>query len=435
MNISKDLRVEQYLNQVCSQIRTKEVIPGIQAELLGHLEDAVEQFLKSNVPEEEALGMALVNMGDPLTVGKRLHQVHKPKTEWSLILLVSICIFLGAFNLYLMQRNNLLIFSTPYFLHTLVWALIGVFLIFVIQWADYRRLQIIARYLYLGTLLTWVLAFAFGHSVKGTPYLFFGPIHINFVVITPYILTVALAALFGQWNWNSLKGIVKGFMLGIIPISLYVLSNSLFEGVTFFLVFFMLMEMSGARKRITLMAGFSALSVSIIALRINIINEKIYNQLAVFFQMERNPSGEGWIYVRISEIIHGAGWWGHGLSLSENTLPAIHTDLVLPYVIYTFGWLAGLALILIVSALAIRIFMTSAKIKDLHGRLTVFGVAAIFTVQIAWNVLMIIGLVPIYGTELPFFSYGGTQYVINLVAIGLVLTIFRRKDIIVAEKC
>jgi cell division protein FtsW (lipid II flippase) len=418
LNISEDFRVKQYLNQVCSQIQTKEVISEIRTELLGHLEDAVEQFLESNVPEEETLGMALVNMGDPLAVGKRLHQVHKPKTEWSLIFLVSICIFLGAFNLYLMQRYNLLIFDTPYFLHTLVWVLVGILLIFVIQWADYRRLQIIACYLYLGTLLTWMLAFAFGHLVKGTPYLFFGPIQINFVVITPYILTVVLAALFGQWDWNSTKCIVKGFMLGIIPISLYVLSNSLLEGVTFFLVFLMLMQMSGAGKRITLTAGFSALSISIIASRL---------------QPERNPSVEGWIYVRISEIIHEAGWWGHGLSLPENTLPAIHTDLVLAYVIYTFGWLAGLALILIVSALAIRMFVTSTKIKDLHGRLTVFGLAAIFAVQITWNGLMIMGLAPIYGMGVPFFSYGGTQYLINLVAVGLALTIFRRKDIIVTE--
>lgn len=425
MKISEDSRVEQYLARVSLQIKSKEVRPEIRAELLGHLEEAVEQYLGDNVSEEEAIGMALEHMGEPLSLGRKLQQVHKAKIEWRLIFLVGICILFGLFNLYLMQQNDLLMFRNQYFERTITWVVIGILLVMGIQWVNYRRLQAVALYIYFGTLLLWLLAFNFHHLVNGKPYLYMGSVQMNLVDVTPYLLIMSLAGLFSQWNWNSKTEIIKGFLLGIFPIVLYCFSNALSVGITFFILFLLLMRESGARKRITLWAGLLMIGFSIV---ISCFNSSLIRQLAVFVHPGLNSSGGGWIYARIAEIIYSANWRGYGLSLSERNLPAIHTDLVLIYIIYTFGWLVGSALMLLALTVVIRMFIKANRIRDLHGRLTVLGLAGILCIQILWNVFMTIGLAPIDGLGFPFLSYGGTQLIIQLMAIGLILNIFRYRD-------
>lgn len=426
MNIKEDSRVKQYLSQVCSQVKAKEVIPGIEAELLGHIEDAIGQLHGKS--EEEAIGIVLAHLGEPISLGKKLHQVHKPKTEWSLILLVSMGILFGLFNLYLMQRNDLLMSRNPYFERALVWATVGILLVFAIQWVDYRCTQLIARQIYLGTLVVWILGFAFRHSVKGKPYLFFGSLQINFVDVTPYILIVALSGLLSQWDWATNKGILKGSLLGILPIVLYFLSNSFAAGITFSVVFLMLMLVSGAKKSYTLAASCLILGIGII---LTGSSSSLTRQLSVFLHPDLDPSGGGWIYTRIAETVHSASWWGQGPSLLERNLPAIHTDFILTYVIYAFGWFAGLAVASMALVLVIRMFTAATRIRDLHGRLIIFGFAGIFAIQILWNVFTTVGLAPVNGLGFPFISYGGTQLISQLMAVGLILTVFRRKDMLI----
>ena len=64
--------------------------------------------------------------------------------------------------------------------------------------------------------------------------------------------------------------------------------------------------------------------------------------------------------------------------------------------------------------------------KNEFGRFTAAGVGAMLLFHTAENVGMCIGLMPVTGIPLPFFSYGGTSMLTNLVAIGLVLSVSRR---------
>jgi len=57
-----------------------------------------------------------------------------------------------------------------------------------------------------------------------------------------------------------------------------------------------------------------------------------------------------------------------------------------------------------------------------------------FTIQALANILMNLGLFPITGFSLPLVSYGGTNFIMNMVLIGLLLGIYRRKDLVMAGK-
>jgi len=58
------------------------------------------------------------------------------------------------------------------------------------------------------------------------------------------------------------------------------------------------------------------------------------------------------------------------------------------------------------------------------------GFTTVFAVQFILHILMILGLIPVMGVSLPFISYGGSQSIMNMVMVGLILSIYRRRNIV-----
>ncbi|TYR81343.1 hypothetical protein FZC66_05685 [Priestia megaterium] len=82
------------------------------------------------------------------------------------------------------------------------------------------------------------------------------------------------------------------------------------------------------------------------------------------------------------------------------------------------------------SLFIIRILMITHKINDSYSKLLLVGAVAIYTVQLVGNVGMIVGFFPMTNMPLPFISYGLMPVLLNAFLIGIVLSIYRRKDLI-----
>ncbi|NEZ00859.1 FtsW/RodA/SpoVE family cell cycle protein [Bacillus shackletonii] len=91
-------------------------------------------------------------------------------------------------------------------------------------------------------------------------------------------------------------------------------------------------------------------------------------------------------------------------------------------------------LFLILSLFIARIIIVTLKINDSYGKLLLIGALAVYGVQFATNILMVIGLFPLTGISLPFISYGLMPILLNAVLIGIVLSVYRRKDLIIYRK-
>ena len=87
------------------------------------------------------------------------------------------------------------------------------------------------------------------------------------------------------------------------------------------------------------------------------------------------------------------------------------------------GFIGGIFLIGLYFILLTRLIKISKNCNDLFGSLMVIGIAAIFVFHIWENIGMTIGLVPITGIPLPFISHGGTFMLINMVGIGIALSV------------
>ena len=77
--------------------------------------------------------------------------------------------------------------------------------------------------------------------------------------------------------------------------------------------------------------------------------------------------------------------------------------------------------------LIFRCFRAAQSSDNNYGRYIATGVGAMLLFHVFENVGMCIGLMPVTGIPLPFISYGGTSLITNMVAIGIVLSITRKK--------
>jgi len=76
-------------------------------------------------------------------------------------------------------------------------------------------------------------------------------------------------------------------------------------------------------------------------------------------------------------------------------------------------------------------FVRAAQlVRHTPGKMIIHAIVVLLAIQYLFNIAMALGWLPIMGITMPFISYGGSALLINLAAIGLIYSIYRRKDII-----
>ena len=81
--------------------------------------------------------------------------------------------------------------------------------------------------------------------------------------------------------------------------------------------------------------------------------------------------------------------------------------------------------------ISVKLIINSIKVKDSYGKMLIIGISCLFILQSVFNVLMNLNLWIEASFELPFVSYGGTGLIINMMCLALVLSVYRRKDILI----
>jgi len=156
------------------------------------------------------------------------------------------------------------------------------------------------------------------------------------------------------------------------------------------------------------------------------------NRLIIFIDPYIDPLDTGYHMIQSLVAIGSGGMtgkgYGEGTQVQGNFLPAHHTDFIFAVVGEEFGFWGAAGLLMLYLLLLLRLAWIAFRAKDLLGRLIVVGVVSMLTFQILVNVGMTIGIMPITGITLPFLSYGGSSLLLNMVAMGLVLSVSYRKN-------
>jgi rod shape determining protein RodA len=118
----------------------------------------------------------------------------------------------------------------------------------------------------------------------------------------------------------------------------------------------------------------------------------------------------------------GSGYL-QGTLIQQNFVPYPYSDSIFVVIGEEFGFLGAAVLLMIYFALIYRLLFIANNTDDLQGRYVIVGIVTMFVFQIFENVGMLIGIMPLTGITLPFVSYGGTSLFINMISLGLVMSI------------
>lgn len=88
-------KIKDYSESVCNQIRWKKAHSVIAEEIENHLCDQRDAYIVEGKEESVATNMAIKQMGDPVLIGMGLDQTHKPKAQWSMLVLTTLIFIIG----------------------------------------------------------------------------------------------------------------------------------------------------------------------------------------------------------------------------------------------------------------------------------------------------------------------------------------------------
>lgn len=142
-----------------------------------------------------------------------------------------------------------------------------------------------------------------------------------------------------------------------------------------------------------------------------------------------DSSDDGYQMVQSLIAIGSGGLLGTGLGKGRQKflyLPEESNDFIFSTVCEELGLIGASLILLVFALLLLRGFWIALHARDRFGTLLVVGVMSHLGLQVFLNVAVVTGLVPATGISLPFFSYGGTALMLQLVEIGLVLSVSRQ---------
>ena len=139
--------------------------------------------------------------------------------------------------------------------------------------------------------------------------------------------------------------------------------------------------------------------------------------------------GKGYQTIQSLYAIGSGGLLGLGLGKSRQKflyLPEPENDFIFSIVAEEMGYIGAAIVLILFALLIIRGYWLAIHARDRFGALLVVGITTLLAVQVFLNIAVVTNLIPVTGISLPFFSYGGTALVIQLVEMGVILSVSRQ---------
>lgn len=151
-------------------------------------------------------------------------------------------------------------------------------------------------------------------------------------------------------------------------------------------------------------------------------------RIVSFINPWKDPLGSGYQIIQSLYAIGPGGLFGHGFFSSIQKyfyLPEPQTDFIFAIFCEEFGFILSALVIFIFFMLFYNIYKVSACQSNLFKKFLSFGILSNLVIQTVMNLSVVVGLIPVTGVTLPFFSYGGSSLLISMISIGIILNISR----------
>ncbi len=155
-------------------------------------------------------------------------------------------------------------------------------------------------------------------------------------------------------------------------------------------------------------------------------------RLASWLDPFSDPQGDTYQTVQSLLAIGSGGFTGLGLGNSRQKylyLPEPQNDFIFSIVCEELGFIGAVVLVTLFALFVVRGFIIASRAPDKFGSMLAVGLTAQIGIQVIVNIAVVTNTVPNTGISLPFFSYGGTALLMQLLQMGVVLNISRHSAI------
>lgn len=427
-------KITSYVENVCHRMRNIKARESVSREIRDHIEDQTEAYIRSGIGKDEAVGMALREMGDPEDVGVALDLIHRPKLNWSAISLIAAITIVGIAVQYFVYKKAMYVHNI-YFEDYVVNSIVGLIVCIIAYRVGYE--QLIKN----------------GHK-------FFGIFSILFITLAVLMRVGAVDSF--QWSSKlNIFTISSTAMLAFVPlyaVVVYTFRDLGCRGILCCLLYCLLpliaLSLTSASRTAAFIYTLCCLIILAAAIlkgtfRVNIIAATSVVCIvavvvsALLIPMLSNQSIRPVVGIDIDKFQSDEDYWPN---LLKNTMADskpfgdsssklavlkademgidFYTDYLIVFLCVKIGYIPLCIMLSLIIMLFVSCFVLSVRQKGKCSFLISFACIIVLILQGFMYVICNFGVLIDYLYPLPYISRGGSAYVVDMVMLGFMLSIF-----------
>ena len=223
---------------------------------------------------------------------------------------------------------------------------------------------------------------------------------------------------------KTLGGLVKPLLI-VVAAACALLMKQPDMGTTMVICFAVGALLIAAGTSVRLMGGVFGTLVAL-AVLMALVEPYRRERLTAFLDPFSNAGDTGFQAVQALTAIGSGGFFGVGLGESVQKifyLPEAHTDMILAIIGEELGLIGILGTVLLYGMIGYAGLRAAKLARDLHSKLLAAGITSLILCQATLNLFAVMGMAPLTGVPLPFLSYGSTNLIVLMGAMGLLLNV------------
>jgi rod shape determining protein RodA len=350
---------------------------------------------------------------------------HIRKMDWALIVVSIVLVIFGLAAIYSASLRGG-DFSNLY--KQIGFFVFSLLLMFLISFVDNRTIRenpFLLLSLYFLCILLLIGVFFFAPEIRGIKSWYkIGGFSFDPIEPTKIVLILILAKYFSKRHVElyKIKHIILSGIYGLVPSVLIFLQPEFGSVMVVFGIWLGILLISGIRVRDFLLLCL-VFAVIFSLTWTFVLKDYQKNRIFSFITPHEDLLGEGWSQNQAKISIGSGGIWGKGIGKGSQTqygfLPEPQTDFIFSVIGEETGLLGMTALLSLFAILFWRILKIALDARSNFSRLFATGLAISVFLQMAINIGMNLGLLPVIGIPLPLISYGGSNLLFTFIALGI----------------
>jgi rod shape determining protein RodA len=370
---------------------------------------------------------------------------HRPVTKGQLALRFDYVLALGtvfvagigALMVYSATRNNFSLVGhdpTYYLKRQAAYVFVGAIVMLALALLDYHWLEHASGVIYVAVILGLLSMFVIGSpAVLGaTRWVQVGPVQVQPSAFASLGMVIMVATYCSRRpNGLTFTDLIKILALVAVPIVLVAKQPDLGSAIVMCVVLIVMLVVAGIPGRYLLLL-LALVAIGVLGIvHFHLLKPYQLQRLTGFIHQKGKVTPVTYTLFQSENTISNGGFWGtglfHGAQTNLSYVPEQPTDFIFSAVGEQLGFVGSALVLGLLGLVSWRLLRSAQTARDSFGRLLGAGIFTLIAFSVFENAGMSMGIMPIAGIPLPFFSYGGSATVAFFAAVGIALSVHMRR--------